>query len=82
MASNLPTRILAGVTVPDTALIRKAIEYARELSSDSTYNHVLRSFLFGFIIADKVVSSTISMRDSAALHPIQTLTMSPPAPFS
>ena len=51
----LPTKIIAGVTVPDTPLIDKAISFAREFSSDSTYNHVMRSFLFGFIIADKVL---------------------------
>lgn len=51
----LPTRVLAGVTVPDTPLITKAIEFAREYSADDTYNHIIRSFLFGFIIADKVI---------------------------
>ena len=51
----LPTKVIAGVTVPDTPLITKAIEHAREFSSDSTYNHVLRSFLLGFVIADKVL---------------------------
>ena len=53
---SLPTKIIAGVTVPDTPLITKAIEYAREFSSDSTYNHVIRSFLLGFVIADKVLA--------------------------
>ena len=52
---TLPTRVVAGVAVPDTHLITKAIEYAREFSSDSTYNHVIRSFLLGFVIADKVL---------------------------
>ncbi|KAK5055389.1 hypothetical protein LTR84_013139 [Exophiala bonariae] len=51
----LPTRVLAGVTVPDTPLITKAIDFAREYSSDDTFNHIIRSFLFGFIIADKVI---------------------------
>lgn len=41
--------------VPDTPLVTKAITFAREHSSDSTYNHVLRSVLFGFVIADKVL---------------------------
>lgn len=55
MAGSLPTRTLAGVSVPDTPLITKAIDFARKYSSDSTYNHVLRSLLLGFVIADKVL---------------------------
>ena len=50
----LPTRVLAGVTVPDTPLITKALEFARKHSTDYTYNHLNRSLLFGFIIADKL----------------------------
>ncbi|KAL1599867.1 hypothetical protein SLS60_007672 [Paraconiothyrium brasiliense] len=53
--SALPTRMLADVAVPDTPLITKAIDFARNHSIDSTYNHVLRSLLLGFIIADKVL---------------------------
>ncbi|KAF1959289.1 hypothetical protein CC80DRAFT_591338 [Byssothecium circinans] len=41
--------------VPDPPLIAKAITFARAHSSDSTYNHVLRSVFFGFIIADKIL---------------------------
>lgn len=57
MASTefLSTKVMAGVTVPGTPLITKAIDFAREYSSDDTFNHVIRSFLFGFIIADKVI---------------------------
>lgn len=51
----LSTKVVAGVSVPDTPLISKALEYAREYSSDSTYNHVVRSLLLGFVIADKVL---------------------------
>ncbi|EXJ60652.1 hypothetical protein A1O7_04805 [Cladophialophora yegresii CBS 114405] len=51
----LPTKVLAGVTVPDTALITKALDYTRQYSTDDTYNHIIRSFLLGFIIADKVL---------------------------
>jgi hypothetical protein len=52
---SLPTQVLAGVTVPDTPLITKSLEYVRQYSTDDTYNHIVRSFLFGFIIADKVL---------------------------
>lgn len=48
-----PTRVLAGVTVPDTTLISKALQYARDHSSDMTYGHVVRSWLFGCIIGPR-----------------------------
>ncbi len=48
----LPLRLLAGVAVPDTPLITRAIEYAREHSEPYLFNHVMRSWLFAVIIAD------------------------------
>ncbi|CAK3830536.1 Hypothetical predicted protein [Lecanosticta acicola] len=54
MAQVLPTKALCGVTVPDTPLIDAALHFARQVSTDSTYNHIVRSFLLGFIIADKL----------------------------
>lgn len=57
MASSAPisTKVLAGVTIPDTPLITKSLEYTRKYSTDDTYNHIVRSLLLGFIIADKVL---------------------------
>ena len=52
--SSIPTRVLAGVTVPDTPLITKAIAYARDNLDDQVYNHVMRSWLFGIYIADHI----------------------------
>jgi hypothetical protein len=52
--STLNTRVLAGVTVPDTPLITKAIDYAQKHSNDVTYNHVMRSWLLGTFIADRI----------------------------
>lgn len=49
------TRTLAGATIPDTPLVTAAVSFARHYSNDATYNHVLRSLLLGFIIADKVI---------------------------
>ncbi|MCJ1330264.1 hypothetical protein MMC10_006947 [Thelotrema lepadinum] len=72
MSSNVPTRILAGVTVPDTPLVTAAVAFAREHLSDMAFNHVMRSFLFGFCIASK--DPDLSTRDleahaiSAILH--------------
>jgi len=45
------TRLLAGVSVPDTPLITKAIEYAREHSEPYLFNHVMRSWLFAVSLA-------------------------------
>jgi hypothetical protein len=54
--STLPTRVLAGVTIPDTPLITKALEYTKAHSTDFAFNHVQRSMLFGFIMASKIPS--------------------------
>ncbi|RDW59064.1 hypothetical protein BP5796_11988 [Coleophoma crateriformis] len=59
--SPLPTRQFAGVTIPDTPLITKALEYTKAHSTEFAFNHVQRSMLFGFIIASKI--STLSDRD-------------------
>lgn len=41
-----PTRLLGGVTVSDTPLVRQAMEYAREHSEPYLYHHAVRSWLF------------------------------------
>lgn len=47
------TRLLAGVSVPDTPLISRAIEYAREHCEPYLFNHVMRSWLFAAAIAEQ-----------------------------
>lgn len=54
--ASIPTRVVAGITVPDTSLITKALNYARIHLSEMAYNHVVRSWLLGFVIASKVPS--------------------------
>ncbi|KAH6970533.1 hypothetical protein BKA56DRAFT_496730 [Ilyonectria sp. MPI-CAGE-AT-0026] len=49
-----PTRMLAGVEVPDTPLIREALKFARAHANDAFYNHIQRCWIFGFIIAAKI----------------------------
>src|ERR687890_830278 len=49
--SDIATRLLAGVTVPDTAPISRAIEFARERSEPYLFNHAMRSWLFAAILA-------------------------------
>lgn len=40
------SRLLAGVWLPDSAVISRAIDYAREHSAPYLFNHVMRSWLF------------------------------------
>lgn len=46
-------RTLAGITVPDTPLVSRAIEYVRKNSEPYLFNHVMRSWLFAVILADQ-----------------------------
>jgi hypothetical protein len=39
-------RMLAGISVPDTPLVDRAIEYARQRCEPYLFNHVVRSWLF------------------------------------
>jgi hypothetical protein len=48
--TNIPTTIIAGVTVPDTPLVRAAQTYARTHNDVVVYNHVMRSWLLGALI--------------------------------
>ena len=45
------SRLLAGVWVPDSSVITRAIEYAREHSEPYLFNHVMRSWLFAESLA-------------------------------
>jgi hypothetical protein len=47
------TRLLAGVSVPDTPLISRAIEFARDRSEPYLFNHVMRSWLFAALLAQR-----------------------------
>ena len=48
---DVTTRLLGGVFVPDTPLISRAVEYARERSEPYLFNHVMRSWLFAATLA-------------------------------
>ena len=46
-ARHMPdTQLLAGVTVPHTSLIERAMEHARQKCEPYLFNHVMRSWLF------------------------------------
>lgn len=47
------TRLLAGVWVPDSPAISRAIEYARANSEAYLFNHVMRSWLFAEALAQQ-----------------------------
>ncbi|KAH7146722.1 hypothetical protein B0J13DRAFT_584238 [Dactylonectria estremocensis] len=50
MSSTLPVKVIAGVEVVDTPLVRAAQDFARQHLDDLAYNHVMRSWIFGVII--------------------------------
>ena len=50
---ELAKSLLAGVSVPDTQLISRAIEFARERSEPYLFNHVMRSWLFAALLAQR-----------------------------
>ena len=51
--SDIATRSLAGISVPDTTLITRAIEFARERSEPYLFNHAMRSWLFAALFAQR-----------------------------
>lgn len=54
--TTLKTQVLGGIIVPSTPLISAALAFARDNSNDVTYNHVVRSWLFGHYIAEATPS--------------------------
>ena len=44
--------ILAGIKVPDTVLVRDAIDLSRSASEPFLFNHVMRSWLFGVLLSE------------------------------
>src|SRR6185436_16302402 len=50
---DVATRLLAGVSVPDTPTISRAIEFAREKSEPYLFNHAMRSWLFAALLAQR-----------------------------
>ena len=50
---DVAIRLLAGVSVPDTPLISRTIDFARERSEPYLFNHVMRSWLFAELLAQR-----------------------------
>jgi HD domain-containing protein len=51
--TGIATRLLAGVSVPDTPVISRAIEFARDRTEPYLFNHAMRSWLFASMIAQR-----------------------------
>ena len=62
--------VLAGIKVVDTPLVHDAIELARSSSKPYLFNHVMRSWLFGVLIAEgaKPAPERELLAVSAILH--------------
>ncbi|HEU4625187.1 MAG TPA: hypothetical protein VHA82_01230 [Ramlibacter sp.] len=52
-ASEQGVRTIAGVQVPDSVLISRTIEYARQHQEPYLFNHAMRSWLFAVTIAEQ-----------------------------
>jgi hypothetical protein len=64
------SRLLAGVWVPDSTVITRAIEYAREHSEPYLFNHVMRSWLFAESLAqlDRIEHDAEVLAVATLLH--------------
>jgi hypothetical protein len=45
--TSAPTQSIAGIVIPDTALVREITEYIRDIEDELLFNHSRRVFLFG-----------------------------------
>ena len=70
------TRLLAGVSVPDTAMIAAALEYAQRLSEPYLFNHAMRSWLFAARIGQ--LKAIDCDQEVVAVGTICTTSASPP----
>jgi hypothetical protein len=62
---DVPKKVIAGVEVVYTPIIADAIEYVRANSDNMTFNHVMRSFLFGSV--QLANNATLSQVDKEVL---------------
>ncbi|KAL9639807.1 MAG: hypothetical protein Q9204_000947 [Flavoplaca sp. TL-2023a] len=72
--SPLPTRLYGNVSVPDTPLITAALSFSKAHSTPTLHNHMIRSWLFGFILASKAPALTTRDQElhslAAILHDV------------
>jgi hypothetical protein len=70
-STALPRRTIAGVSVVDTQLVRDAQQYAKEHNDPLTYNHIMRSWLFGTLLLQH--NSTLSAEVDAEVHAVAAI---------
>jgi HD superfamily phosphohydrolase YqeK len=63
VAIGLLTRIIAGIPVPNTAIVNASIAYAHDNLPELTYNHVMRAWLNGQAIINKLPAANLSNVD-------------------
>ena len=63
MNSTSTTRTLAGISVPRTPLVERALDYAHERCEPYLFNHVVRSWLF----AERIGQLQMIERDAEVL---------------
>src|SRR5277367_4562131 len=52
----------AGIKVPDTALVRDAMDLSRSLLEPFLFNHVMRSWLFAIVLAERTAIAPDAVR--------------------
>ncbi|MCP2169430.1 HD domain-containing protein [Goodfellowiella coeruleoviolacea] len=80
-APALPSSV-AGVRIPDSALARRTAAFARGVSSETLFNHLMRTYLFGSLVFDhqgvrydrEVVFVAALLHDLGLLDAFQTPT--------
>jgi hypothetical protein len=68
---SYPTRVIAGVTVIDTPIVRASIDFARSHLDDDIYNHVMRAWILGAVMINK--NSTLREVVDVEVHALGTI---------
>ncbi|PMD50914.1 uncharacterized protein K444DRAFT_546029 [Hyaloscypha bicolor E] len=66
-----PTRVLGGVTVIDTPLVRAAQAMACQYSEDYLFNHIMRTWLFGALVISH--NTTLQQTVDLEVHAIGSM---------
>jgi len=60
------TRVIAGVSVPNSPIVNTSISLAHDNLPTLTYNHVMRTWLNGQAIINKLPTANLSLVDQEA----------------
>ncbi|KAI0142936.1 hypothetical protein GGR57DRAFT_371711 [Xylariaceae sp. FL1272] len=72
-ADRYPTRVIAGVTVIDTPIVRAADALARATSSEYVYKHVIRSWLYGVLEIQAASTNSTTGSIDLEVHAVAAL---------